>query len=38
VTGTLGIVAARRIAIDHGGTLEQSGDGLLLRLPVWVAS
>jgi signal transduction histidine kinase len=38
VTGTLGIVAARRIAIDHGGTLEQSGAGLLLRLPVWVAS
>ena len=37
-TGTLGIVAARRIAIDHGGTLEQSGDGLLLRLPLWVAS
>jgi signal transduction histidine kinase len=33
-TGSLGVVAARRIALDHGGTLEQDGDALVLRLPL----
>lgn len=35
---TLGVVAARRIAVDHDGSLEQAGDSLLLRLPLWIAS
>lgn len=33
-SGGLGVVAARRIALDHGGTLEQDGDALVLRLPL----
>jgi signal transduction histidine kinase len=33
-TGSLGVLAARRIALDHGGTLEQDGDALVLRLPL----
>jgi signal transduction histidine kinase len=36
--GGLGVVAAGRIAADHGGSLEQDGDALALRLPLWVAS
>lgn len=38
VNRTLGVVAATRIAVDRGGSVEQDGDGLLLRLPLWVAS
>lgn len=36
--GGVGIIAAGRIAADHGGSLEQEGDALALRLPRWVAS
>ena len=36
--GGLGVVAAGRIAADHGGSLERAGDTLALRLPLWVAS
>jgi two-component system, NtrC family, sensor histidine kinase HydH len=32
--GGLGVVAAGRIAADHGGSLDQDGDGLVLRLPL----
>jgi signal transduction histidine kinase len=34
-TGGVGVVAAGRIAADHGGSLEQDGDALALRLPLW---
>ncbi len=34
----LGIVAAGRIAVDHGGSLARDGDALALRVPLWVAS
>jgi signal transduction histidine kinase len=34
--GGIGIVAAGRIAADHGGSLEQDGDSLTLQLPLWV--
>ncbi len=34
----IGIVAARRIAADQGGTLVHTGETLTLRLPLWVAS
>ena len=37
-TGALDIVAAGRIAVDHGGSLTQDGDSLVLQLPLWVAS
>jgi len=33
--GGVGVVAAGRIAADHGGSLEQDGDALVLRLPLW---
>jgi signal transduction histidine kinase len=36
--GGIGIVAAARIAADNGGSLEQDGKTLSLRLPLWVAS
>lgn len=36
--GGLGVVAAGRIAADHGGSLEHDEEGLALRLPLWVAS
>lgn len=36
--GGLGVVAAGRIAADHGGSLERDGAALTLRLPLWVAS
>jgi signal transduction histidine kinase len=36
--GGLGLVAAGRIAADHGGSLEQAGDALALTLPLSVAS
>jgi two-component system sensor histidine kinase PilS (NtrC family) len=34
VADGLGVVAAARIAADHGGSLEADGDALVLRLPV----
>jgi signal transduction histidine kinase len=34
----LGVIAAGRIAIDHGGSLAQEGDALTLRLPLWTPS
>jgi signal transduction histidine kinase len=30
----LDVIAARRIAVDRGGSLEQDGDSLVLRLPL----
>jgi signal transduction histidine kinase len=36
--GGLGVVAAGRIAADHGGSLEADGDALVLRLAVRVPS
>ena len=33
--GGVGLVAAGRIAADHGGSLEQEGDALALRLPLF---
>jgi signal transduction histidine kinase len=33
-TEGLGLAIARRIAIDHGGSLEHGAEGLLLRLPL----
>ncbi len=35
-TEGLGLAIARRIAIDHGGSLEHGSDALLLRLPLAV--
>jgi len=35
--GGLGVVTAARIATDHGGSLAQHGDALVLRLPLWEA-
>jgi hypothetical protein len=32
--GGLAVVAARRIALDQGGTLDADGDGLVLQLPL----
>lgn len=34
-TGGVGVLAAGRIAADHGGSVEQDGHALALRLPVW---
>jgi signal transduction histidine kinase len=33
--GGLGVIAAGRIAADHGGSLRPEGDALTLRLPLW---
>jgi signal transduction histidine kinase len=33
--GGVGLVAASRIAADRCGSLEQDGDALVLRLPLW---
>jgi signal transduction histidine kinase len=33
--GGLGVIAAGRIAVDHGGSLAQEGGALTLRLPLW---
>lgn len=34
----LGVLAAGRIALDHGGELTREGEGLVLRLPLWTSS
>ncbi len=33
--GGVGVIAAGRIAAEHGGSLAQDGDALVLRLPLW---